>query len=85
MKNNCPEHLKIELGYALISPIAQATMAYREVNYLLMSHVFKCGYRRAGYDFLPCNPRMNTSFLSNAYPFEFVQKNHGIYKNRGQD
>ena len=50
-----------------------------------MNYVFTYGYRRFEYNFLPNNPRMNGPLVRKEYPFEFVKKNHDIYKNRGQD
>ena len=45
-RNNEPEHLKIDIGFVWLSPIAQGTMAATELCYLLLNHVFEIGYRR---------------------------------------
>ena len=45
-RNNEPEHLKMDIGFVWLSPIAQGTMAATELCYLLLNHVFEIGYRR---------------------------------------
>ena len=85
IKNNCPEHLKLELGYGILTPIAQGKHFLKEIAYLLVNYVFELGYRRIEFNFLPNNDRMNGRFIKKEYPFEFIQKNYLISRNQGQD
>ena len=45
-KNNQPENLVVELGFALICSLFQGTKAFTESVYLLANNAFELGYRR---------------------------------------
>lgn len=44
--NNQPQHLKLEIGGVVYSPVVQRTAINTETVYLMLRHAFSLGYRR---------------------------------------
>ena len=78
-----PEHLKIDIGYTWLSPIAQRTKAATELCYLLLNHAFELGYRRVQWAFFIQNFRSNKLATRVGFSFEFIQKKYCVFKDRG--
>lgn len=77
---NEPEHLKIEIGWLWISPIAQRTWANCEACLLLLTHVFKLGYRRAQWRCSPFNSRSIAAALKIGFLYEVTFQSSMIMK-----
>jgi RimJ/RimL family protein N-acetyltransferase len=82
---NQPQYLKIEIGHVIYSPIAQRTGANLEACYLLLSHCFKLGYRRAEWKCHSLNVRSHRAALNIGFTFEFTQMYHMISKGANRD
>ena len=81
-RNNEPEHLKIDIGFVWLSPIAQGTMAATEMGFLLLNHIFELGYRRAHWALFIENIRSWKLATKIGFSFEFIQKKFSVCKNR---
>ncbi len=83
--NNVPEHLKIEIGAVVYSPIVQRTGANTEATYLMLRHAFDLGYRRLEWKCNALNERSRHSALRMGFTFEGIQEYHMIIKGRTRD
>jgi RimJ/RimL family protein N-acetyltransferase len=83
--NNCPAHLKVELGGIWYSPLAQKSLANTESTYLMLKHCFELGYRRIEWKCHNHNERSKKSALRMGFKFEGVQENHLIVKDCNRD
>lgn len=83
--NNCPAHLKIELGGIWYSPIAQRTHANMETAYLMLNHAFNLGYRRLEWKCHSQNERSRKAALKIGFKFEGIQESHFIVKDCNRD
>lgn len=83
--NNCPDHLKVELGNIWYSPIAQRTGANLEATYLALNHAFSLGYRRLEWKCDSLNERSSKAALRMGFTFEGIQEQHFIVKGRNRD
>ena len=81
-RNNEPEHLKMDIGFVWLSPIAQGTMAATEMGFLLLNHIFELGYRRAHWALFIENIRSWKLATKIGFSFEFIQKKFSVCKNR---
>lgn len=83
--NNCPAHLKVEIGGIWYSPMAQGTPANMEAAYLMLDHAFKLGYRRLEWKCHSQNERSRKAALKIGFKFEGIQESHFIIKDRNRD
>jgi RimJ/RimL family protein N-acetyltransferase len=83
--NNCPSHLKIELGGIWYSPIAQRTAANTEATYLMLKHAFDLGYRRLEWKCDAKNERSRKAALRMGFKLEGIQESHMIVKGCNRD
>ena len=84
-KNNYPEHLKIEGGFVILSPIYHGTKAFLEANYLLAAHIFKIGYRRMEIVHSKTNIQSHKILKRYSIICELIQKNYDVSKGRQRD
>ena len=84
-RNNQPEHLKIDIGFVWLSPIAQGTKSCTEMAYLLLSHAFELGYRRVEWNLAKQNIRSYKVAVRIGFVFDLTQIKSGIVKDRSSD
>ena len=85
LRTNLPEHLKTDIGFVWISPIAQGTQAATELCFLLLNHLFELGYRRIQWNIFLENIRSYKLAMKIGFSFEFLQKKYSICKERGMN
>lgn len=75
----------IEVGHIHFSPTLQRTRAATEAMYLMMKHVFDCGYRRYEWKCDDLNARSRRSAKRLGFQFEGTFRQATMYKGRNRD
>ena len=75
----------IEVGHIHFSPTLQRTRAATEAMYLMMKHVFDCGYRRYEWKCDELNARSQRSAKRLGFQFEGIFRQATMYKGRNRD
>ena len=84
-RNNQPEHLKIDIGFVWISPIAQGTKSSTKMSYFLLSHAFELGYRRVEWNVNMLNIRSYKYATRIGFIIGLTQLKFWIVKDRSAD
>ena len=85
MMRNMPEFLRVEIGFIIISPVAQRIGVATEMIYLMASQCFGIGYNRLEWKCDNLNERSKGTALANGFTFEGIQQYHMIVKGRNRD
>lgn len=75
----------IEVGHIHFSPTLQRTRSATEAMYLMMKHVFACGYRRYEWKCDDLNARSRRSAKRLGFQFEGIFRQATMYKGRNRD
>ena len=74
MMRNMPEFLRVEIGFIIISPVAQRIGVATEMIYLMASQCFGIGYNRLEWKCDNLNERSKGTALANGFTFEGIQQ-----------
>ena len=81
-----PEHLVVEVGHVIYSPVLQRTPLATEAQYLLTRYVFETlGYRRYEWKCDALNSASRRAALRYGFSFEGIFRQHMIAKGRNRD
>lgn len=81
-----PEHLTLEIGNILFSPLLQHTTGVTEAIYLLLQHSFHdLRYRRVEWKYNALNLPSKRAALRLGFTFEGTFRQHMIVKGRSRD
>ncbi|KAL5355597.1 acyl-CoA N-acyltransferase [Aspergillus floccosus] len=81
-----PEHLSVEIGHVLFSPVLQKTICATEALYLLLRYAFDTlGYRRVEWKCNSFNEGSRRAALRYGFTYEGTFRQHMVVKGRNRD